>query len=715
MKSKNIKSNSVYLMSIILGLLCIWYVAIFLIHDNEKKKKSENSDSFEKAAFIFEEKLNSYVFGLQGIAGIVRVKNFNPTPRELRDYAESRDNFTNFAGSLGFGFIRKIKRNDLDKYIKQQSIINPDLAFRQLVDKNLEYLFVIEHIYPLETNRAAVGLDVASEPVRREGVRRAIESGKAVITKEIQLVQAKKKEPGYLVYLPVYKAIKAPLVISDRHEDLVGLAYTPVLASNVVNSIKSRSDLNLKLNIQLKGSDDFLLKEFSELSKASEFMKVIRILEHDWILHASFGNEELFQIRNLIIIIGLIFSGLHIYFVMSFKKVIYQKETVENKANEIEIRLNNILNNITLGVISTDINGLIKTVNKEAEKIVGYTENELVNKETPLIFISKEELFQKAKDISMELDRDVSVGLDVLTANPKCGKKESREWTYLRKDSSVMPIRQIVTGLYNDENLIDGYIFIFENITDRKKLEQIVNEQRLLMIESSKLSSLGEMAGGVAHEINNPLAIISAKVSYLIRKISRNEVDLDFIKEDLQKVDHTVQRISKIVIGLRSLSRDSASDSMEDVLLEKVIMDSMSLCTERFKNHNIELKVDICEDIHILARGTQISQVILNLLNNSHDAIVENIETKWVSIKCDVENDIVKIYVSDSGPGIPPEIAAKIMDPFYTTKKVGKGTGLGLSISKSIINAHNGKMWYDPKSENTCFVIELPVIKGNKT
>jgi C4-dicarboxylate-specific signal transduction histidine kinase len=198
----------------------------------------------------------------------------------------------------------------------------------------------------------------------------------------------------------------------------------------------------------------------------------------------------------------------------------------------------------------------------------------------------------------------------------------------------------------------------------------------------------------------------------LIRKQIENKsaesIDLGGVMEKLGKIENTVDRISKIVRGLRSFARNSDQDPKISTPISLIVDDTLSLCREKFKYSSIELIIDSAEDPILLCRPSQISQVLLNLLNNSYDA-VHGMESSWIRIETHSENGTAILTVTDSGNGIPLEIQQKLMQPFFTTKEIGKGTGLGLSISQGIISEHGGKFYYDSKSANTRFVIELPV------
>jgi two-component system NtrC family sensor kinase len=247
------------------------------------------------------------------------------------------------------------------------------------------------------------------------------------------------------------------------------------------------------------------------------------------------------------------------------------------------------------------------------------------------------------------------------------------------------------------------------------KLEALVEErnkeldfQRAKAYNASKMATLGEMAGGIAHEINNPLSIISVSAEAMRRSLKSkgiNDKDLDTY---VDKIEQTVFRISKIVKGMKSFSREAHLDPLKPHKLQEIMENTLSLCQERIKSAQLELICDEIPDIAIYCRDGQIIQTLLNLINNSIDAL-ENLSEKWIRIEFKLIQNHILISVIDSGIGLPNEIKDKIMNPFFTTKEVGKGTGLGLFISWSLIESNGGKLYLDPQNKNTCFVIDLPI------
>lgn len=248
------------------------------------------------------------------------------------------------------------------------------------------------------------------------------------------------------------------------------------------------------------------------------------------------------------------------------------------------------------------------------------------------------------------------------------------------------------------------------DVTEIKNTEALMREQEAKMMAASKLASLGEMAGGIAHEINNPLAIIHANGN-LLRDLMNENFDKAMGLKITEKIIVTTERVAKIIRGLRAISRNGDNDPFDTSTVEQIIEEALGVCREKFKVHDVTIKIEnSCPLTNIECKKVQIIQVLLNFLNNAYDAI-EELPERWVKIGVKENQGNIEISVVDSGPGLPPYVREKICQPFFTTKKVGKGTGLGLSISKGIIEAHKGKLSVDDACKNTCFLITLPKLQ----
>jgi len=217
------------------------------------------------------------------------------------------------------------------------------------------------------------------------------------------------------------------------------------------------------------------------------------------------------------------------------------------------------------------------------------------------------------------------------------------------------------------------------------------------------------MAGGIAHEINNPLGVIQAAAGNMVRMAESGTVQIPVLLKNCHRISLTTDRIAKIVRSLRHVARDGSADEFRETPVCEIIDETLELCGERFRAHNIRLACPMVTPTAVIScREGQICQVLLNLLQNAFDELVDQEGDRWVELDVVLCPPWVVFSVSDSGPGIAPENRVSIMEPFYTTKPVGKGTGLGLSISRSIALEHGGSLELDPESRHTRFLLKLP-------
>lgn len=250
---------------------------------------------------------------------------------------------------------------------------------------------------------------------------------------------------------------------------------------------------------------------------------------------------------------------------------------------------------------------------------------------------------------------------------------------------------------------INQYISIRFDITNKKQIEE-------KMSHAEKFSVLGELAAGIMHEVNTPLTVLKNRSAMLQKKLNQTNVEnSEQLQKDIKAISDSIERITKITKGLKNYSRNSENDPLENNDLREIINESITLCQDKIKLNSIILNFSQPEiPIHISCRRSEISQIFINMINNSIDAI-EKLSEKWIKISIEINADLVIIKFIDSGLGISQEIQDKIMQPFFTTKENGKGTGLGLSISQNILKTHGGKMEYIKNSPNTLFEISLPL------
>ena len=286
------------------------------------------------------------------------------------------------------------------------------------------------------------------------------------------------------------------------------------------------------------------------------------------------------------------------------------------------------------------------------------------------------------------------------------------EWVHRKLTGEEFPVEVTLNAV--DVAGRSLLLVVWHDLTEIKEAHARLEEERSRNFHAAKMATLGEMASGIAHEINNPLTVILNRVLQMKNQIKQDPPLIDAAVMNADKVTDIVNRISKIIKGLRNFARDGAKDSYEFYPVRKILDETLDMCQSRFYYNNVALRRfhypdESALEVELFCVPVQIQQVLMNLLNNSFDAVVGK-TPNWVEIDLRIEGAHVWICVTDSGEGIPDLIKNKIMQPFFTTKDIGKGTGLGLSISRGIVEAHNGEIFLDDDSKNTRFVVKLPLI-----
>lgn len=286
--------------------------------------------------------------------------------------------------------------------------------------------------------------------------------------------------------------------------------------------------------------------------------------------------------------------------------------------------------------------------------------------------------------------------------------------------AATMPKGPETEALATHSSRLPHEIAILESASNRLKhlveawdsAQKELAHSRKQLVQSAKMSALGEMAGGVAHEINNPLAVIYSRARHIQRVLVATPPRPEQAMEFARIIETTADRIGNIVKGLKTFARSGEKDPFDAVCLTEVVSDTLALCAERFKLEGVEVRVSAISREHmIVGRAVQISQVLLNLLSNAFDAICHDTE-KWIRVEVEDRGASLRVRVTDSGKGIPAAVRDKVMQPFFTTKELGKGTGLGLSVSKGIVEEHGGTLWVDSQCDHTSFVMDLPSLKN---
>ena len=362
------------------------------------------------------------------------------------------------------------------------------------------------------------------------------------------------------------------------------------------------------------------------------------------------------------------------------------RDITERVKNEEQIRqLSSAVEQSPSSVVITDTDGKIIYVNPKFCRVSGYTAEEVINKNPRILNsgIQTKMFYKELWDTIIE------------------GKEWSGEFQNRKKNGQIYWESALISPIKNSTGEITHFLAVKEDITEKKRTQASLEQ-------SSKLAAIGELAAGVAHEINNPLTNIIGYSRILSREIGSDSRYAEY----LEGINEDAQRAHKIIGNLLSFAREAPLDvqpSNINELLDKVInqIDKVKSPPDiTLKNHYQENLPEIYID------QNQIQQVFINLINNAFHSMPDGGEL-FITTSLDKEGDLLNIEFKDTGIGIEEEKLGKVFNPFFTTKDVGKGTGLGLSISYGIIKAHEGSISLESEvGKGTLFTVSLPITNG---
>jgi len=376
---------------------------------------------------------------------------------------------------------------------------------------------------------------------------------------------------------------------------------------------------------------------------------------------------------------------------------VYLKDITERKKMLNEIRRSNefltrLIASSGDGIIAADMKGTITIFNKAAEELLGYRAEEVMGKVNIVDFYPA----GGAKEIMGKLRSEEYGGVGRLTP---------QQVTLINKSGEHIPIQLSASLVCDEQGRELSSVGFFTDLRPRIEMEKALEETHLQLVNSEKMASLGKLAAGIAHEINNPLGGILIYSSLMMEELDRG----DSKRHDLEKIVQEGTRCKDIVKSLLEFSRQT-EPKMEPIDINKAITDGLFFLENQALFHNIKIVKNLSSVLPMVrGNGGQLKQVFMNIIVNAAEAMHGSSGTLTITTALSEDQKGVWIDFADTGEGIPRENLSRIFDPFFTTKELGRGTGLGLSTSYGIIDGHGGRI--DVKSQlgrGTTFRIELP-------
>ena len=384
----------------------------------------------------------------------------------------------------------------------------------------------------------------------------------------------------------------------------------------------------------------------------------------------------------------------------ALEKTVDELNQSRHQLLEREAKLNSILNASIEGIIVIDTGGTIVSVNAAVENIFGFSAEELIGDSVNLLMpitLRKKQGNNLEKYLKVIIPRIIG---------------QIREVEGLRKDGSLVPLDMTIA-----EFPLDGmqyYSGIVRDVSARKLQEQQEKEHLEKLAHVTRLGLMGEMASGIAHEVNQPLSAVVNYTQVCLRFIQNENPDMAKIAETLNKANQQALKAGQIIHSMREFVKPRKIHR-STVDINELIYDAIGIFEADFKQHLIAMRFELTKNLPpVIIDQVQIEQVILNLIRNSIDALKElpQFTQRQLSVETSLNPaNYIVVRVKDNGPGLSPIQREKILTPFFTTK--ASGMGMGLSISRSLVEAHHGTLHFNSKEDKgTTFYFTLPTEKA---
>lgn len=744
-------SKSVWLPLIVFAIGYVYAMQVGKNHEAEREQliKEALERRLVQISEAVNERVSLYAYGLSSLrASIVAVGIDNLHYDYVQTYARSQNYSQQYPGARGFGFIRKVPVADFADFMAMARRDRPDNQFelRTLTPHQNSY-FIIQYIMPEDANLQAIGLDIGSETMRRRSAEMAAKSNSTQLTAPITLVQANQKRlQGFLIMQPVYSTLMAPEGDDQRMQALTGWTYAPLLIDEVLSSVSGlRSDVILAIeDASGEGSMRFFGRQQAGSLDVLQIQQSLQLFGRDWRLLLTPNQAFIDGLRlpsrqqafnNILAIassLALVVFSLQIVLSRRADAKRYELELAE--ANRRALEMNNeklegevaartyeiaqanilqrrILESAGYALIATDDKGLITAFNPAAERLIGYSADEMIGKQTPAVFHLFEEMEARAAELSEELGRTIEPGFDVFVEKVIGGNTDINNWNYVRKDGSQVPVRLSATSLFDEHGKLFGFLGIAYDLTPQLKREQELKEARLQaeLANEAKSSFLANMS----HEIRTPLNAIYGALQ-LIRRSDSGEQHGSL----LDKAIYSTRNLSRIINDILDFSKIEAGKVSIDphrfsltAMLDALQSDMLMLLGSKPVKLIFESQTD--HDVWI-GDAVRIRQVLLNIGANAIKFTEQGKVT--ISVRNSASDELL-FSVTDTGEGMTKDALNRLFDRFEqadssTTRKYG-GTGLGMAITQSLIHLMNGQIRVvSTPGEGSRFIVRLPVIKA---
>lgn len=767
---KNSKKG--YLPAWIILLLSLSFTA-FLWH-NTRSEISRNARAdfdfrVEEIKQTIAHRMRGYEQVLKGGVGLFNASE-EVTSLEWREYVKSLRIEKSYPGIQGIGFSVLVSPSERDRHIRRmRSEGLQNYALWPEGDRPMHTAII--YLEPLDwRNRRAIGYDMYSEPVRKQAMDKAVENDMAAISGKVTLVQETSKDvqAGFLMYLPVYRAGTAVSTPTSRRGALLGYVYSPFRMRDFMQGIIGRDipDLNVEIFDGEAVSEESLMYDSDQKSHFSEngeavFEKTVKmeINGHLWTMHFStlppfektIDGEKPVMVLTTGMLISLLFSAIA-FFLASHRarlKAVNEDlncEVAERKRAEEELMEARDVLETRVKERTEELTQTNETLHKEIS----------VRKQAEAALRQSEERFRALVETTNDWVWEMDASFRYTYASPMVlrtlgygpgemagttpfdrmnGEDAARlraaltelaaskmpftlENRSLRKDGSVAIIETSGAPIIGSSGEFLGYRGIDRDATERKRIEREKESMQTQLIQSQKMELMGRLAGGVAHDFNNIMTIITSLNNLAMKEASSGQV-----RDYLDQIQAASERAANLTRQLLIFSRNQPTKAAT-LDVNRTAEELLSLL-RNIIGENIVINSDLAHDLlPVEADNSNIEQLFMNLVINSKDAMPnggqiviktgnETIDGKRAAHLELAPGEYVCITISDSGAGMDEDVLKRVFEPFFSTKEPGKGIGLGLTVVHNIVAEYKGGITVESRpGQGTVFKVFLPASRS---
>jgi PAS domain S-box-containing protein len=577
-----------------------------------------------------------------------------------------------------------------EKIFDIMDILKPSQAEIKKNFKKLKTIGYIHSEHLIKTGNRKLWIDAASQTIKNEN-----EENIAILSIVTNIDERKKMEEALAEEIfrrnTLFEQTPVGIVIIDTTTAHI-MEFNEIACRQLGYSREEFATLTIM---------DIEAKETAAETKAS----ILKVQKEGSADFETLHRTKHGKIRNIHVIAQLVNTASGKVYQCVWQDITDSKQA-ERKLRESETRLAEAQEIAKLGNWHRDIKTGELFWSNEMYRLLGYQPGEVPpSKELylSLAHADDRELLNKA----MNANTDKGTPFDIVS---RFYRKDGEIWFANSKSRAILDETGKPIELFGS----------IQDITEQKNAEEKEKQMQQEIDITSRLASIGEMASGIAHEINNPLTSIIGFSQLLMNTIPPETIKLpedkikvthDSIKEDLKTINQEAQRVAKIVSGLLTFARQQ-KQGWSIIDINEIISDTLELRLYTMKMNNIKVKTELSPSLpNTVGDRGQMQQVFMNIILNAEYAL-EQVKNRTFLVKTEHIDGIIKISFTDNGPGISKENLGKIFEPFFTTKEVGMGTGLGLSICHGIISQHGGRIYARSKSgHGASIIIELPVKK----